>query len=178
MNKLKCSLFLACLACAPLASAKTILPDSCGDDRIKFDVFTEKTQTPPGSPEAGKAQIVFIEDVERYGFFLTDPTARFGVDGRWAGAGNGNSYFTTSVVPGVHHLCVNWQSGKGSENSKVSMATFTAEASKIYYFQVKIFVRQDSQGWTKERSFELKALEEEEGQYRVKVSKLATWKSK
>jgi hypothetical protein len=100
------------------------------------------------------------------------------VDGKWAGANKGNSYFILTVDPGMHHLCANWQSSKDSESSKVSMASFTAAANRVYFFQVRILVRQDSQGWVKERTFELTQLGEDDGRYQVKAGKLATWKSK
>ena len=58
------------------------------------------------------------------------------------------------------------------------MASFTAEANKVYLFQVKVLLRQDSQGWVKERTFELTPLNEDDGKYRVKASAPVTWKSK
>lgn len=160
------------------APAQIVLPDACGDALAKFDVTTEAGQAAPAPPAEGKAQIVFIENVERYGIYLTDPSTRFGVDGKWVGANKGNSYFVSTVDPGLHHLCVNWQSGKDSESAKVGMASLSAEANKIYFYQVKILLRQDSQGWVKERTFVLTQLSEDEGKYQVKADKLATWKSK
>ena len=64
MTSIKPALFLL-LLCASLlaavqAKAKTILPDACGDDKIKFEVSTKKHQPPPASPADGKAQIIFI----------------------------------------------------------------------------------------------------------------------
>jgi hypothetical protein len=169
------------LSCAFLCAtvpvhAKTVLPDACGDDSVKFDVKTAEGQPRPAPPPEGKAQIVFFENAERYGFYLTEPSTRFGIDGAWVGANKGNSYFVSTVDPGLHHLCVNWQSGKDSESSKVSMASVTAEPNKTYYFQVKILLRQDSQGWVKERTFELTQLGEDDGKYRMKASALSTSK--
>jgi hypothetical protein len=171
---------LLCASLLATAQARaTVLPDACGDDKVKFEVKSEVSDPAPLPPPAeGKAQIVFIENVERYGLYLTDPATRFGVDGKWAGANKGNSYFILSVDPGMHHLCANWQSSKDSESSKVSMASFTAAANRVYFFQVRILVRQDSQGWVKERTFELTQLGEDDGRYQVKAGKLATWKSK
>jgi hypothetical protein len=176
--KLVLMLFCASLCAGVQAHAKTILPDSCGDDKVKFSVKPGDPQPAPALPPAGKAQIVFIENLEEYGMYMTEPSTRFGVDGTWVGANKGNSYFVSAVDPGMHHLCVNWQSSKESESSKVSMASFTAEANKVYFFQVKVLLRQDSQGWVKERTFELTQLNEDDGKYRVKASVPATWKSK
>ncbi len=50
------ALFLcAFLACAAQVWATT-LPDSCGDDKVKFDVKTEEGQPVPAGPAEGKAQ--------------------------------------------------------------------------------------------------------------------------
>jgi hypothetical protein len=176
--KLVLMVLCASLCVAVPARAKTVLPDSCGDDKVKFSVKPAEPQPAPAPLPAGKAQIVFIENVEEYGFYMTEPATRFGVDGAWVGANKGNSYFVSTVDPGLHHLCVNWQSSKDAESSKVSMASFTAEANKVYFFQVKVLLRQDSQGWVKERTFELTPLNEDDGKYRVKASAPVTWKSK
>lgn len=69
-------LFCASLFATVQARA-TILPDSCGDDNIKFDVkvkaLAEGKPNPnpaPAPPEAGKAQIIFIEYVDTNGQFF------------------------------------------------------------------------------------------------------------
>ena len=188
MNKLKCSLFLACLACAPLASAKTILPDACGDDSIKFDVSTKKDQPPPTPPAEGKAQIVFVEEQNaRASFHLV--TVRYGVDGNWVGANYGDSYFVLDITPGVHHLCVNAQGDKKA----VGVTSFTAEAGKVYYYEASTTVIRSGGGMittsgpngpstgmapsSVNKSFQFNQLTEDEGKYRVKAWKLATWKT-
>jgi len=56
-----------------------------------------------------------------------------GLDGRWVGATNGNSYFYFSIAPGEHHLCASWQ-GKSQTRA---VAHFTAETGKVHYFAVK-----------------------------------------
>jgi len=89
--------------CASLASAvqarATILPDACGDDKVKFDVRTEMSTTAPAPPAEGKAQIVFIENENHMIGPFMYATVRFGLDGSWAGANNNNSYFTVTVPP-------------------------------------------------------------------------------
>jgi hypothetical protein len=98
-------LLCASLLSAVQARAKTILPDACGDDKVKFDVTTQKNQPAPAPPADGKAQIVFVENQEAKAT-LHYVTVRYGVDGAWAGANYGNSYFAVTIDPGVHHLCV------------------------------------------------------------------------
>ena len=52
-----------CLAMVLHAGATT-LPDACGDDKVTFDVKTEKSQPVPPAPDAGKAQVIVIENFE------------------------------------------------------------------------------------------------------------------
>ena len=82
-------LFCASLIPAVRAHA-AILPDSCGKDEITFKVKVngssegefQKYRPMPNAPAAGKAQIIFLEDVDDFASF-TYPTVRFGVDGEW-----------------------------------------------------------------------------------------------
>lgn len=175
------------------ASAKTILPDACGDDKVKFDVRTEKDQPPPAPPEPGKAQIVFVEDNPRMVAPFHYATVRFGLDGTWAGAGNGDSYFVVSVTPGEHHLCADWEGNKRG----VGTASFTAEAGRIYYFAAKAGIAGGGGGGyiaptmgangamtgggqfagaPRIATFDFGQLSEDDGKYRVKAWKLATSK--
>jgi hypothetical protein len=170
----------ALLCCALLltvaqAKAKTILPDACGDDSVKFDVKAEKNQPPPAGMAEGKAQIVFIDSVPQEGPFM--PTVRYGVDGSWAGANKGNSYFTLDVDPGSRHLCVSAQ-GVRSAVAKdfVDMTTLTVEAGKVYYFETAFNVIGGRAGGGL-LTFGFAPLDEETGKYRVKAWKLATWKT-
>jgi hypothetical protein len=198
--KTKFVLLLLCfsLASAMEAKAKTVLPDACGDDKIKFDVKTEKDQPAPSAPAPGKAQIAFVEDGDvRVGSF-GHPIVRYGLDGTWVGANYGNSYFTVDVEPGVHHLCANWQSSNHALKKSVNAASFTAEPGKVYYFAVKTGYSGGGGGYVAPTMgangamtgggmvqgapgnvvFILTQLPEDEGKYRVKAWKLATWKTK
>jgi hypothetical protein len=77
------------------------------------------------------------------------------------------------VDPGVHHLCVNWQDKKKIAEAKMytALESFTAEPGKTYYFSSHLF-----------RSFppvlRFSQLGEDDGKYRVKAWKLATWTTK
>src|SRR5579863_8197837 len=133
--------FAVLLFCALLLSAvqarakdKTILPDACGDDSVKFDVKTGEGQPAPGPPPDGKAQIVFIES-SQIGYIF-----RYGMDGSWQGANHKDSYFAVDVAPGDHHLCMSLQmAGPGATDKKkqkyTRLLSFTAEAGKVYYFE-------------------------------------------
>jgi hypothetical protein len=165
--------FTASLAFAAQARA-TVLPDACGDDKIKFDVKTETSKTLPAPPADGKAQIVFIENENHaIGPFMY-ATVRFGLDGAWVGANNNNSYFTLDVAPGVHHLCVSWQSALRMLKKSIDVASFTAEPGKVYYFAAEVKVIPVGEN-TARFDFGLSQLDEDKGKYRVKAWKLATW---
>ena len=114
------------LACGVRVWA-TALPDSCGDDKVKFDVKTEAGQPLPAGPVEGKAEIVFIEN-QMITPFHYEPV-RFGMDGAWAGASKGDSYFVLTVASGVHHLCASWQSDLEQLKKNVKLTSFTAEAA-------------------------------------------------
>ena len=132
---LACSILLQ--TCAGLAQNKSsgeAVP-SCGDPAIRFDVKADK----PGSvvqPEPGKALIYFIgDDVD---LASPKPTTRIGIDGVWAGAIHGNSFFPVSVSAGIHHLCASWQTGIAiAQPGRVAALHFTADAGGVYYFEVK-----------------------------------------
>jgi hypothetical protein len=159
----------------------TVLPDSCGNDKVQFDVKTQKHQQLP-APAAGKAQIIFIEFLDKNlaCWSCGTPTSRFGMDGAWVGANQGNSYFAVDVAPGEHHLCTDWQSAFGRLKQKVGMAEFVAEAGKIYYFEAKMKLKEHDYGTGPgsssevDRDLDFEQVSEDEGRYRMKASATAT----
>ena len=159
------------LAFANRSSAAT-LPDACGDDKTTFEVKTQKDQPAPAPPDAGNAQVVFIEKFDNVEFCIgCEVTTRVGVDGKWVGADHGTSYFAYTVAPGEHHLCVNWQSMLGPLKQKVGLTSLNAEPGKVYYFAINVKIRNyDSR---MEQHLDLAALNEDEGKYLVKASPLA-----
>ena len=169
-------LLSASLFPAVQAKAKTVLPDSCGSDSVKFDVKTEKDQPPPAPPADGKAQIVLVGTVPVESAFARFPVVRFGVNGNWVGANRGNSYFTLDVAPGAQNLCVSAQGVmSGMAKDLVDMQSFNAEAGKVYYFEARFGMIGGNGGGV--LTFGLAPLNENEGKYRVKAWKLATWKA-
>jgi hypothetical protein len=75
---------------------------------------------------------------------LKSVTTRVGLDGAWIGANRGDSYFFFPVEPGEHHLCSDWHVGfVAGGGTKVSLASFTAEAGKTYYFRVRTMGAKD-----------------------------------
>jgi hypothetical protein len=164
----------ALVLCASLACAgrlwATTLPDSCGDNKIKFDVKTEAGQPLPAGPAQGKAEIVFIENQNQMITPFHFATIRFGMDGAWVGANKGDSYFVLTVAPGVHHLCASWQSDLEQLKKNVKLTSFTAEPGQVYYFAGEIVASRDT------FIFNFSELNEDEGKYQVKSFKLSTSK--
>src|SRR5215510_9760625 len=114
---------------------------ACGPDDFHFDVKTDKHRHPVGQPEAGKALVYVIEDQARECIFCA-ATIRLGLDGAWVGANHGRSYFFFAVNVGEHHVCADWQRLPPSDKV-VSLAHFTAEAGKTYYFRTRLTVAYD-----------------------------------
>jgi hypothetical protein len=157
-------------------SSATTLPPACGNERTVIDVSTHKAHPAPTVPEAGKAQVVFIEIADKNALPVT---TRVGLDGTWVGANKGSSYFESTVLPGEHHVCADWQLAHRYLKDSPALDVFTAEAGKTYYFVVKV-------GWTANVSpvqymrydgdmkLELSAANEDEGKYMVQNSKFST----
>jgi hypothetical protein len=147
------------------------LPDSCGNDRVNFDIKLENDRPLPTGPESGKAQIVFIETLDKAGTcFHCISTTRVGVDGAWVGANQGNSYFAISVLPGEHNLCSDVQSKPG--RLQLGMATLTAEPGKIYYYKLKL-TWNELDGPSPYSDYELVPIGADEAKYRLKLSALS-----
>ncbi len=166
---LRALVLCASLACAGRAWATT-LPDSCGDDKVKFDVKTETGQPLPARPAEGKAVIIFIENQNQMITPFHYATVRFGMDGTWVGANKGDSYFALTVASGVHHLCASWQSDLETLKKSVKATCFNAEAGQVYYFAGEIVASRDA------LIFNFSELNEDEGKYQVKSLKLSTSK--
>ena len=173
------SIMLLCASLLPsvqaLAKSNAILPDGCGNDSIQYDAKQEKDN--PGLPAlaGGKALIVFSESMPNE--MRVQSTTRFGVDGAWVGATKGDSYFTLTVDPGEHNLCASMQSAPSRmKKTFTQMATLTAEAGKVYYFEAAVDVIGNANVGI--ASFDFSQLAEKEGKYRVKAWKFAISKPK
>lgn len=200
MNRAKICAGLVCLALVPLAHAKkTILPDACGDDKTEFHVNLADDHTQELKAPEGKALLVVVEEGQSNHF---DLTTRYGIDGAWVGATHGSSWFLVPLAPGDHHLCASPQKHFNFTESMrehlVSMTSFTVEAGKVYFFGGKesttgtpgrsVYVapqpgslgpgRYAQSGGSATLEVDYGFLNDDEGRYRVKVGKLATWKSK
>jgi len=154
----------------------TVLPDACGNEKVSFKIQLRKSPPTPDAPEAGKAQVFFIEKSEKplaiIGCMDCNNITRFGVDGAWVGATKDNSYFSIPLEPGVHHLCA----VRGKE---IDAEPLTVEAGKTYYFQVEYKAVGKQYGTPGNPNYQVKKkvkfsmLNEDDGKYRIKVSALS-----
>ena len=108
---------------------------ACGNERVSFKVKLDESQHPLAQPDPGKARVYFIHDAGTNNT-LAYPTVKVAIDGAWVGAHHGNSYFSISVEPGEHHVCVTLQSSLVAQ--RVELAHFAAEAGKIYYYRTQL----------------------------------------
>ena len=138
--KWMCSV-LICLVVAPFAVAQNAptvakAESACGSFHVKFDVKTEAHQHPLPAAEAGEAQIYVIEDWDwRDRGRINRPTVRVGMDGKWMGATQGDSYIFFPADPGQHHLCVSWQQGMGSANNLIAVYGLEVKPDQTYHFR-------------------------------------------
>lgn len=121
-------LVVPALAQQPTAS----VPKACGSSVATFAVTLDTAQHTLQQPGAGKALVYFVEDDGSSGL-RQRVTTKIALDGVWVGAYKNNSYFAVLIEPGVHHVCAKLQ----SKSVVLSLAHFTAEAGKTYYFTTR-----------------------------------------
>lgn len=137
------ALFLVLLASPVFAQETSALNNplwACGPDAAKFEVTTTPAAdvVPVQLPEQGQALVYVIQDLgETNCLGECSVTTRVGLDGSWIGANKGRSYFSFSVSPGEHHLCTNVQSRFAYLSVFHSLANFTADAGKTYFFRLR-----------------------------------------
>jgi len=155
---MKIAFFLLLFTATAFAQVPTASTAACGPDSATFKVKPDQSQHTLTEPEPGKARVYFVQDAGT-SLGLGYPTVKLGMDGQWVGANRLNSYFSVSVEPGEHHVCVMLQSSLLAQ--RVELAHFTAEAGKTYYYRTRIVMS---------RSMELLVLEpidSDQGKYLV-----------
>ena len=142
---------------SPAARADT----SCGIASTEFDVKVENSQTAP-QPAANKAIVYIVQDA---GHGITRfLVSQISIDGTKVGAVRGNSYAFFELSPGEHHLCVTPQ-GKTGSRDETTLANFTAEAGKSYYFLRRHYSTRD------DYFIEMTPLNTDEGRFMVAESR-------
>jgi hypothetical protein len=181
--KLRLFALLLCLSFTAIAMAKEIeLPDSCGDDKTKFEVTTHKSTTALPAPDAGKALIVFVQP-DRTFACMNCLAPRFAMDGQWVGATHSTSYFTLQVEPGQHHFC-----STGPFHNQIAIRTFEVKAGMTYFLQARSIgngprteEEHDSQVIPAGKSaiyYGMSLLDEEKGRFLIKSYEVAEFKKK
>ncbi len=130
---------------------------ACGAKGTQFEMKRDESQHALAAPVPGKARVYFVQDIGAVNCMGSCST-KIGIDGAWVGANQHNSYFSVSVEPGEHHLCVN----KSSQflPYTIALAHLTAEPGKVYFFRVRPF-------WGRDGLLSLDAVDVDEGKYLV-----------
>jgi hypothetical protein len=130
-------LFAAAFTSASAQSPFAPLPAACGPRDASFNVKLDKSSHSLTPPEPGKARIYFLQDtgVTAISSSPTEPTM-FAVDGAWAGAIHGKSYFSISIDPGEHHLCAALKFNR--EGRTAVLAHLQVEAGKTYFYRMRL----------------------------------------
>jgi len=137
---------------------------ACGRQNVSFKVKLDDSQHTLTPPDPGKARVYFIHDAGR-SWTAGYPTVKVALDGTWAGANHGNSYFSVSVDPGEHHVCVTLQSSLVAQ--RVELAHFTAVADTAYYYRTRLVMSRSME------LLELEPIDNDQGKYLVASFALA-----
>jgi Protein of unknown function (DUF2846) len=148
-------------AVCAFAQEPAVAAAACGPKTTRFDVKRDNSQHTMGRPEAGKALIYFVQDIGVATCLGSCITTKIGVDGKWVGAIQHNSYFSVSVDPGEHHLCANPQALVSPIKQLVALEHFEAEAGKVYYFRTRAFGGKD------QILFDFQAVDSDQAEYLI-----------
>lgn len=141
---------------------------ACGPEETKFDLKTSDAGHSLAQPEPGKALLYVIGQDGTQNIFCKgcEIIARVGLNGDWIGAVNGDSFLSSSVAPGEHHLCTQWQSRFSTRSKRLALANFNAEAGKTYYFRMRLI----TQGKDAPPLLDMEQINSDEGKYMVLTS--------
>ena len=146
-------------AASVLAETSLAVPTAaCGPENVSFKVKLDESQHTLAQPDPGKARVYFFQDAGT-SHTLGYPTVKLAMDGAWVGANHGNSYFSVSVEPGEHHVCVTLQSSLVAQ--RVELAHFTAEAEKVYYYRTRLVMSRSVE------LLELDPIDSDQGKYLI-----------
>jgi hypothetical protein len=145
-------------AASALAQVLPAPTAACGPANASFKVNLSESQHTLTQPDAGKARIYFVHDAGTSAT-LGYPTVKFAIDGAWVGANHGNSYFSVSVDPGEHHVCVTLQSSLVEQ--RVELLQFKAAADKVYYYRTRLVMSRSVE------LLEIDPIDSDQGKYLV-----------
>jgi len=158
-------LVMLLLTAFALAQSPPAMPTAaCGSADVSFKVNLDDSPHPLAQPDPGKARVYFIHDAGTSST-LGYPTVKVALDGAWLGANHGNSYFSVSVDPGEHHLCVALQSTLVSP--RVELAHFTAAAGTVYYYRTRLVLSRSVE------LLQLEPIDSDQGKYLIASFRLS-----
>jgi hypothetical protein len=131
---------------------------ACGPENVSFKVKLDESPHALTPPDQGKARVYFFHDAGT-GSTIGYPTVKLAMDGAWVGANHGNSYFSLSVEPGEHHVCVTLQSSLVAQ--RVELGHFAAEAGKVYFYRTRLVMSRAVE------LLELEPIDGDQGKYLV-----------
>jgi len=169
-------IFLVTCTLAQDQAAITRAQSACGPQPAQFAVRTEKGAHPAPQTPAGKALVYIVEDQRqdlRPCLGNCGALTRLAMDGAWMGANRGSSYFSFFAAPGEHHLCAGWEKGGKRPQDRTSLAGFTAEPGRVYYFRVRVTNIAPPAGFY---SIDLEPLNADQGQLLVAASPRSTFR--
>jgi len=114
---------------------------ACGVEKISMLVDLDHSQHLIEQPETGKARIYFIQQTglnEKGVVIGASEITKIGIDGQWVGANKKDSYFSVSVEPGEHHLCMAPQMAPSPSYGDVELVHLVVEAGRVYYYRTRI----------------------------------------
>ncbi len=155
---MKVALATLLLAASSFAQGPAPPVAACGPSNISFKVKLDSSQHMLEQPDPGKARIYFFQDAGTNAT-LGYPTVKIGMDGAWLGANHGNSYFSVSLAPGEHHICVTLQSSLVAQ--RVELAHFTAESDEAYYYRTRLVMSRSVE------LLELDSIDADQAQYLI-----------
>jgi hypothetical protein len=147
-------------AASAIAQTSPAAPTSaCGPGNVSFKVKLDDSHQTAAQLEPGKALVYFIHDSGALLGMVAYPTTKIGVDGAWAGANHGDSYFAASVAPGEHHVCATLQTS--FYDTRAEHTHFNAEAGKVYYFRTRLISSRSVE------LLELESVDSDQGRYLI-----------
>jgi hypothetical protein len=163
---MKIALIVLFCAASAMAQTEPAAPTSaCGPGNVSFKVKLDDSGKTTAQIGPGKALVYFIHDAGSSQPLFSYPTTKVGVDGAWAGANHGDSYFPVFVEPGEHHMCADLQSS--IYNPRAEFTHFTAEAGKVYYFRTRLVTSRSVE------LLELEPIDSDQGKYLIAMYPLS-----
>lgn len=128
---------LAFATWAPWASASTSASatNGCGTGAPRYSVVTDRAVL-GGAPKSDQARIVIFQAGDPVS--ATQQVFRVRVDGRWTGALRNYSWQLFPVAPGLHHVCVQWESPLKSLASRTATALVTTHPGRTSWLELSV----------------------------------------